>query len=105
MTAISLSMWKPSPGRRQELLDAMGVAKGIHERLGGAVAVWGVAAGGDDPTVVSYTITHENMAAYGAFADALAEDEEWQTFFGAASASTEPMAELVSQTVATSIDL
>ncbi len=105
MTAISLSTYKPSPGRRQDLLDAMGVAKGIHERLGGAVAVWGVAAGGDDPMAVTYTITYENMSAYGAFVDALAGDEEWNTFFSAAQSSDEPMAELISQSVATSIDV
>ena len=58
-----------------------------------------------DPMVVTYAITHENMAAYGAFADALASDEEWQTFFGAAQSSDTPMAELVSQSVAISVDV
>lgn len=105
MTAISLTAWKPRDGKRQELLDAMGVAKAIHERLGGAVGVWGAAAGGDDPTVITYAITHEDMAAYGAFAVAMANDDEWTTFMSAAQGSSDPMADLVTSSVGVSIDV
>ena len=90
---------------RQDLLDAMGVAKVIHERLGGAVAVWAAAAGGDDPTAITYAITHENMAAYGAFADAMAADEEWIAFMGAAQGNADPVADLLSTSIGISIDV
>jgi hypothetical protein len=105
MAAISVSTWRPNPGHRQDLLDAMGVAKKIHERLGGQVSVWGSAAGGSDPMAIAYTITHEDLAAYGKFAVTLAEDDEWESFMSAAMASDDPIAELVETTLGVSVDV
>lgn len=104
MAAISLSTWKPGPGRRQDLLDAMKVAKAIHERLGGEVGMWASAAGGNEPTAIAYAITFEDLAAYGKFAVALAADKEWDDFMSAAQSSPDPVAELVETSLATSID-
>jgi hypothetical protein len=105
MAAISVTVWKPRDGRRQDLLDAMGVAKKIHERLGGEVGVWGAAAGGNDPTAITYTIGHEDMAAYGKFAAAMADDDEWNTFMSAAQGQSDPVADMIDNSVGVSIDV
>lgn len=105
MAAINLTTWKPNPGRRQDLLDAMGVAKKIHERLGGEVGVWASAAGGSEPTAVAYAITFEDLAAWGKFAVAMANDEEWDAFMSAAQGSDDPVAELLETSLAVTVDV
>jgi hypothetical protein len=94
MTVISTNLWLPSPGRLEEFTAAVSVAKKIHERLGARVAVWRTAVGGQANTV-AYTTEFDDMASFGTFADKLATDEEWQTFWAAASSSTDAIATLV----------
>lgn len=103
MTAVSnVNTWSPGAGKLEAFVAAVATAKAIHERLGADVAVLQTATGGIPSTVV-YVTTFESGAAYGAFIDALAEDDEWQQFWAAATA--DPPGELVQSALYSVIDM
>lgn len=84
MTAVSnANTWSVNEGKGEAFAAAIVTAKGIHERLGAEVAVLQTQTGGIPATLV-YVTSFESGAAYGAFIDALGEDEEWQQFWAQA---------------------
>lgn len=103
MTIVSMNMWQPSPGRMAEFTAAVSVAKKIHERLGARVAVWQTSVGGRAGSV-AYTTEFDNMTAFGAFADKLQTDEEWQAFWSAATSNTEAIATLLDTVLVSEIE-
>lgn len=103
MTAVSnANTWSPNAGKLDVFVGQIATAKGIHERLGADVAVLQTQTGGIPMTVV-YVTSFESGAAYGAFIDALGEDDEWQQFW--ATATADPSAELVQSALYSVIDM
>jgi hypothetical protein len=103
MTAVSsANTWSPNAGKLDVFVGQIATAKGIHERLGADVAVLQTQTGGFPMTVI-YVMSFESGAAYGAFIDALAEDDEWQQFW--ATATADPSAELVQSAMLSAIEM
>jgi len=103
MTVVNTNVWLPSPGRSDEFTAAVAVAKKIHERLGARVTVWRTAIGGA-PNTVAYTTEFDDMTSFGAFADKLETDEEWQAFWAAATSSTDAIATLVDTVLVSEVE-
>jgi hypothetical protein len=93
---LSVATWRPHDGKTQEFVAGVGVAKKIHERLGGRVRVLTTQFGGSPLTLV-YGIDHDSWAAFGTFGEKLASDSEWLAL--TAQAQANPLAELVSHSV------
>lgn len=100
---VSASVWQPERGRHAELGAAVATARRIHERLGARVAVWEPVIGGR-PESVTYTVEFDDMAGWGAFADRLADDPEWEAFWGAAAAGTAPILTVVDTVLVSEIE-
>lgn len=99
---LSVSTWRPNPGRLQDLLAGIAAAKKIHTRLGANVRVATTQFGGT-PLSVVYAIECADWAAFGAFGAKLEADPEWQAMWAAATAN--PSATLVSQNVSVEVAL
>ncbi len=93
---MSLATWRPHDGKTQDFVAGVGVAKKIHERLGGRVRVVTTQFGGA-PSALMYAIEHDSWTAFGTFGEKLAGDSEWLALIAAAQAN--PLAELVSHAV------
>jgi hypothetical protein len=93
---LSVATWRPHDGKTQAFVAGCGVAKKIHERLGGRVRVLTTQFGGAPLTLV-YGIEHDSWAAFGTFGEKLAADSDWLALMAAAQA--DPLAELVSHNV------
>jgi hypothetical protein len=103
MTAVSsVNTWSPNAGKLDVFIGQVATAKGIHERLGADVAILQTQTGGIPMTVV-YVMSFESGAAYGAFIDALGDDDEWQQFW--ATASADPSAELAQSALYSAIEM
>lgn len=103
MAAVStVNTWSPKSGKLDTFVGQVATAKSIHERLGADVTVLQTQTGGIPMTVV-YVLTFESGAAYGAFIDALDEDDEWQQFW--ATATADPSAELAQSAMYSVIDM
>ena len=102
MAAVSMSVWRPAPGRTMEFAAQVAQAKVIHERLGAAVSVWQPVAGGQAGTF-TYVMTFEGMGAYGAFSQAVGEDEEWMSFW--VGIQSNPTAEAVETILAAEVPM
>jgi hypothetical protein len=87
MPAVShVNTWRPANGKALEMLEAMGKAKAIHERLGATVYVSQCTAG-DQAGTIAYMTVFPSGTAFGQFVDALAADVEWLTFWSETSAN------------------
>ncbi len=81
-----VNTWRPANGKALEMLEAMGKAKAIHERLGATVYVSQCTAG-DQAETIAYMTVFPSGTAFGQFVDALAADVEWLTFWAETSAN------------------
>ncbi len=103
MTAVSnVNTWSVNEGKGDAFAAAVLTAKGIHERLGADVMVMQTQTGGIPSTLV-YVTSFESGSAYGAFIDALGEDDEWQQFW--AQAVADRPAELVQSALYSVVDM
>ena len=103
MTAVSnVNTWSPNEGKGDLFIEAVAKAKAIHERLGAEVAVLQTQTGGIPSTLV-YVTSFESGAAYGAFIDALGDDDEWQQFW--VEAVTNRPADLVQSALYSVVDM
>lgn len=92
MGAILATQWRAKPGR---LMDFMGnvMSSFAHiSRLGGLPRVMQSLIGAH-PMTVLVTTAFADLGAYGAYADAIAGDEQWQAFW--AEVMADPTADLV----------
>ena len=80
MALLQVAQFRITPGRNQEFNQNVARARQIHERLGAQVRVWMAMAAGPNTGLVTYSIQHQDLAAFAAFADKLAADPEWQQF-------------------------
>ncbi|MDH3704433.1 MAG: hypothetical protein OES57_00090 [Acidimicrobiia bacterium] len=95
--------WVPTQGKVAEFLGAVATAKKIHERLGAQVTVARCVTGGTPMSVV-YMTTHESGSAYGAFMDALGDDEEWNQFWASQGAG-EPVGRMEGSALYAEVEL
>ena len=103
MTAVSVAnTWSVNAGKGEAFAAAVLTAKGIHERLGADVAILQTQTGGIPATPV-YVTSFESGSAYGAFIDALGEDDEWQEFW--AQAVADPPAQLARSAMCSVVDM
>ena len=102
MAVVSMSVWRPVRGRTAEFAAQVGQAKAIHERLGASAGIWQPVAGGQAGTF-TYTLMFDDMAAYGNFAKASAEDPEWMSFW--MGIQGDPTAEAVETILASEVPL
>ncbi len=71
------------PGKREEFQAALADGIGIAVKHGAPPSrVWQVTVGGPTTGTVVVTTEYESMAAYGAFADKVAADPDWQALTG-----------------------
>jgi hypothetical protein len=99
---LTVSTWRPQPGKAAEFMTAVATAKKIHERLGAHVRVIATQFGGV-PMGTAYVMEHPSWDAFGKFGEKMNTDNEWTAFWTAAQAN--PSAELVSNTVGTEVPL
>jgi hypothetical protein len=105
VAVATVTQWRITQGRRQDFLAASQQAKKIHERLGGRVHLWGATLAGPNSALASYVIEHDDFQSYARFTEKLAADAEWQAFFATTVNHPDPVATLVSNSLATEIPL
>ncbi|HMK10389.1 MAG TPA: hypothetical protein VK461_02275 [Acidimicrobiales bacterium] len=89
---IQATQWRPSPGHMADFMSNVTTAVGHISRLGGAPRVM-ASIFGAHPLTVLVSVGLTDFDAYGAYADAVAGDEQFQTFWAGALAN--PSAELI----------
>ncbi len=95
MSAIlSVSIWRPSPGRMADFLGAVTGAKAIFSKHGGEANVMETMFGGEPETVV-VALRFDGWVAFGKFAQSLDEDTDWQKLREGWLAEKNPIATLV----------
>ncbi len=90
MALLQVAQFRVTPGKTQEFNGNVAKAKKIHERLGAQVRVWAAIAAGPNTGLVTYSIQHNDFAAFGSFAEKLAADPEWQQFVAGVIQSADP---------------
>ena len=103
MTVATITQWRPTQGRQQELLASVARAKQIHERLGARVRVWQSTMAGPNAGLLSYVMEFDDLAAYARTVEQLQTDGEWQTFVREVLQAADPVATMVSNGMATEI--
>jgi hypothetical protein len=86
MAVVSLSSFRTEPGRLADHLGAAAEALGHLRRLGLQAVNLQSIAGGDVGTIAT-SINYANNAAYAAGFQRVMGDEQWQEFWGRATAS------------------
>ncbi len=92
--------WRAKPGRLADFVGHVMEAVPHIERMGGSVRTMQSLVGAHPMTVLVST-TFADMAGYGAYADATAGDEQWQTFW--AGVMADPTADIVRSGLYTNI--
>jgi hypothetical protein len=90
--AMMATQWKAKDGRMAEFMSNVNSSLPHIKRLGGAPRVM-MSMVGAHPMSVVVSVTFADLEAYGAYADALAGDAQWQEFW--AGIGTDPTADLV----------
>ena len=90
--AILATQWRAVPGRLMDFMGNVATGLGHISRLGGAPRAMQSIIGAH-PMTVLVTVGFADLDAYGAYSDALAGDEQWQTFWAGALAN--PTGEVV----------
>jgi hypothetical protein len=90
MALLQVAQFRIAPGRNQEFNGNVAKAKKIHERLGAQVRVWAAIAAGPNTGLVTYSIQHQDWAAYASFNEKLATDSEWQQFLASVVQGANP---------------
>jgi hypothetical protein len=99
MAAVAtIFIWRPRPGRLQDLMAAAAAGKKVHERLGGQVRAWNSQFGGE-PMTLGYVIEHADWKKFGEFTAKLESDREWQTLMAGWTSQREPIADLLGSQV------
>src|SRR5262245_62134091 len=96
MTVATITQWRPTPGKQQELLANVAHAKQIHERLGARVRVWQSTMAGPNAGLLSYVMEFDDLAAYARTVEHMQTDSEWQTVVREVLQSADPIATMVS---------
>lgn len=106
MTVVNLSQWRVNPGMGAKFMENVLAAKAIQTRLGAQnVRLYQAAVAGLNSATFSYVSEHADNAAYGAFADKLAADPEWQQFTVEVLGSATPSATLLSISLANEVPI
>ncbi len=103
MAVVQAIQFRIVQGKTQEFMANVAEARKIQEGLGGRVRVWQAAIAGPNSGVVTYTIEHDDLAAFAAFTDKLQADSEWQAFAAKTMLSANPTGNLLSVALATEI--
>lgn len=86
------TQWRARPGRMADLVGAITTSAAHIERMGGAPRAMQSVIGAHPMTMIT-TIGFADLDAYGAYADTLTSDDQWQAFW--AGAMADPSAELI----------
>lgn len=89
---VLATQWRPLAGRGIDFMAKVGESMPIVRRLGGAPRAMQSAIGAHPMTTLVST-AFADLDAYGAYADAIAGDSEWQEFW--IGATTDPTADLI----------
>ena len=105
MAVVQAIQFRIVQGKNQEFTANVAEAKKIQERLGGRVRVWQGTMAGPNTGLVTYTIEHDDLAAYASFTQKLQADSDWQAFAARTLGSANPTGNLISAALATEITL
>ena len=100
MAVLSNAMWRVHPGRTTEFMSVGREAKEIHERLGARAFLVQWSNAGSNSGAFGYGLLFADLAAWGRFVDALPADAAWQAWVTKNLDIPDPVATLLSQTVA-----
>jgi hypothetical protein len=89
---VMATQWRPRPGRIMDFMGNVMGSFGHITRLGGAPRAMQSIIGAH-PMTVLVTVGLADLDAYGAYADAIGSDEQWQAFWGGVMA--DPTADLI----------
>jgi hypothetical protein len=92
MGVLLATQWAARPGRLTDFMGKVAQSVPHMERLGGSPRTMQCLLGAH-PMTALITTAFADMDAYGAYADAIAADDQWQSFW--ADALSDPTAELV----------
>ncbi len=103
MAVIQAIQFRIIQGKNQEFMANVAEGKKIQERLGGRVRVWQGTMAGPNTGVVTYTIEHDDLAAFAAFGEKLQADSDWQAFAMRTLGGANPTGNLISAALATEV--
>ena len=103
MAVVQAFQFRIIQGKNQEFMANVAEARKIQEGLGGRVRVWQATAAGPNTGLVTYTIEHDDLAAFAAFSDKLQADSDWLAFAARTLGGTNPTGTLLSAILATEI--
>ncbi len=103
MAVVQAIQFRIIQGKNQEFMANVAEARKIQEGLGGRVRVWQGTMAGPNTGVVTYTIEHDDLAAFAAFTDKLLADSAWQAFAAKTVLGSNPTGTLLSMNLATEI--
>ncbi len=103
MAVVQAIQFRIHQGKNQEFMANVAEARKIQEGLGGRVRVWQATAAGTNTGLVTYTIEHDDLAAYAAFSDKLQADSAWQAFAAKTLLSANPTGNILSAALANEI--
>lgn len=90
--AMMATQWRAKDGRMADFMGKVVESVPHIERMGGAARVM-MSMVGAHPMSTVVSVTFADLEAYGAYADAINTDAQWQDFW--ASVGTDPTADLV----------
>ena len=103
MAVATVTQWKVTPGKQQEVMANIARARLIHERLGVRVRVWQALLAGPQAGTIAYVLEYDDLAAYARTVQQLQADSEWQAFVSEVLQATEPSATLLANSLLTDI--
>jgi hypothetical protein len=105
MAVAVVSQFRVTQGRRDEFIKEAGVAKSLHEKLGGRVRMYNSSLAGPNTGIITYVNEFDDHAAYAAYTLKAQADQELQTFLARALGGANPAATYVSQSMLVEIPL
>ena len=103
MAVVQAIQFRIVQGKAQEFMANVAEARKMQEAMGGRVRVWQGTFAGPNSGVVTYTIEHDDLAAFAAFSDKLQADSAWQAFTAKTLLSANPTGTILSAALATEI--
>ena len=103
MAVVQAIQFRIVQGKTQEFMANVAEARKMQEAMGGRVRVWQATIAGPNSGIVTYTIEHDDLAAFAAFAEKLQADSAWQAFASKTILSYNPTGNFLSIAFSTEI--
>ena len=103
MAVVQAIQFRIIQGKNQEFMANVAEARKIQEGLGGRVRAWQATMAGPNSGIVTYTIEHDDLAAFAAFSDKLQADSDWLAFVARTLGSANPTGTFMSAVLANEI--